>query len=58
LICANLDQLGLLLDPAHNAAARGGEAVISAAASRVKVLVIPTNEELVVAREVKRQLEE
>jgi hypothetical protein len=31
--------------------------VISAAPSRVKVLVIPTNEELVVAREVKRFLE-
>ncbi len=56
LICANLDQLGLVLDPARNAAAKGGEAVISAEGSRVKVLVIPTNEELVVAREVRRQL--
>jgi len=33
------------------------ESVISSPASRVKVLVIPTNEELVVAREVKRFLE-
>ena len=36
---------------------RRTEAVISAPDSRVKVLVIPTNEELVVAREVKRFLE-
>ena len=33
------------------------EATISAPESRVKVMVIPTNEELVVAREVKRFLE-
>ena len=56
-ICANLDQLGIVLDPDKNAATRATEAVISAAHSRVKILVIPTNEELVVAREVKRQLE-
>jgi len=56
-ICANLDQLGIGLDRDKNNAARGVEADISAANSRVKVLVIPTNEELVVAREVKRVLE-
>ncbi|MGE5072792.1 MAG: hypothetical protein ACM3MF_05125, partial [Anaerolineae bacterium] len=33
------------------------EGLISAPESRVKVMVIPTNEELVVAREVKRFLE-
>ena len=57
LICANLDQLGLVLDPALNAAAKGSEAVISAADSRVKVMIIPTNEELVVARETRRLIE-
>ena len=46
-ICAGLDQLGIELDPKQNQAARAQEAVISAAGSRVKVLVIPTNEELV-----------
>jgi acetate kinase len=52
-ICAELDQLGLLLDPAKNAALRT-EGEISAAGSAVKVFVIPANEELVVARETLR----
>jgi acetate kinase len=55
-ICKNLDQLGLLLDPAANTQATASEAVISAPNSRVKIMIIPTNEELVVAREVKRFL--
>lgn len=56
-ICANLDQLGVVLDTKKNAEATAREAVISAAESKVKILVIPTNEELVVAREVRRFLE-
>jgi acetate kinase len=56
-ICANLDQLGLVLDPEKNKSTKARESVISAPASRVKIMVIPTNEELVVAREVKRFLE-
>ena len=56
-ICADLDQLGLALDPAGNLATRATEAVISTAQSAVKIMVIPANEELVVAREVKRALE-
>jgi|SRR5436190_6701275 len=55
-VCANLDQLGLILDSEKNSAARATETVISTPESRVKVLVIPTNEELVVARETKRLL--
>jgi len=56
-ICAELDQLGIQLDMAKNEAAQGEEAEISSPDSKAKVFVIPTNEELVVAREVKRFLE-
>jgi acetate kinase len=56
-VCANLDQLGITLDPEKNNATRATEAVISAPGSRVKIMVIPTNEELVVARETRRFLE-
>jgi acetate kinase len=55
-ICANLDQLGIVLDPKLNADNQAQEGVISAGNSKVKIMVIPTNEELVVAREVKRFL--
>jgi len=54
-ICADLAQLGVVLDPARNVALRG-EGEISAAGSKVKVFVIPANEELVVARETLRCL--
>jgi acetate kinase len=53
-ICANLTGLGLELDVGKNDALRGAEGEISAAGSRVKVFVIPANEELVVARETLR----
>ena len=56
-ICANLENLGIKLDAAKNNSTHATEAVISAADSTVKVFVIPTNEELVVARETKRFLE-
>ena len=56
-ICANLNQLGIQLDAKKNAETRSQEAVISAEGAPVKVMVIPTNEELVVAREVRRLLE-
>jgi acetate kinase len=47
LICARLEWLGVALDARANDA---GETVISTPSSRVKTLVIPTNEEVVVAR--------
>ena len=48
---------GELFDAYSKAVARAAETVISAADSQVKIFVIPTNEELVVARETKRLLE-
>ena len=56
-ICANLGELGIALDPVRNEALRGAEGEISAAGSRAKILVIPANEELVVARETVRCLQ-
>jgi acetate kinase len=56
-ICANLENLGIKIDAAKNNSTRATEAIISAADSAVKIFVIPTNEELVVAREAKRFLE-
>ncbi len=56
-VCKDLDQLGIVLDPKLSREAGAQESVISAADSRVKVMIIPTNEELVVAREVKRFLD-
>jgi len=49
-VCAHLDFCGLAIDPAANEAANAREAVISTPASKIEVRVIPTNEELVIAR--------
>jgi acetate kinase len=56
-ICANLGALGIEVDSALNASTRATETVISKPGARLKLMVIPTNEELVVARETKRLLE-
>lgn len=57
-VCAGLENIGVRLDgPANNATKHGIEAVISAPDSKIKVLVIPANEELVIAREVSRFME-
>jgi acetate kinase len=55
-VCKDLEAFGIRLDPAKNEACRATEAVISADDSAVKILVIPANEELVLAREVYRKL--
>ena len=49
LVCDKLKALGVVLDNEKNEACHG-EAVISAEDSKVKVLVIPANEELGIAR--------
>jgi acetate kinase len=49
--CAGLANLGIRLDAGANHAPARGERAVSAADSEVKVLVIPTNEELEIARQ-------
>ena len=49
-VCENLEFLGVKIDPEKNKL-RGQELDISADGARVRVLVIPTNEELVIARD-------
>jgi acetate kinase len=48
---AALEGLGVSLDAPSNAAARGTEAEISPAGARTRVFVVPTNEELLIARD-------
>ena len=49
-VCDSLSYLGVKLDPEKNNV-RGEERVISADDSKVQVLLVPTNEELAIARE-------
>lgn len=49
-VCENLEFLGVKIDPEKNKL-RGQEIDISADGAKVRVLVIPTNEELVIARD-------
>jgi acetate kinase len=53
-ICESLGSLGIEIDSARNDGANGVEKEISADGSRVKIWVIPTNEELVIARDTMR----
>ncbi len=50
-ICSGLDWLGIVLDSQRNQRTLGIEGEISAEVSRTKVWVIPTNEELLIARD-------
>ena len=52
-VCEDMDFLGIKMDVSKNNI-RGVEADLSAYDSRIKILVIPTNEELAIARETKR----
>ena len=49
-VCANLDFCGLELDLEANRSVRATEAVISTPRSKIEVRVIPTNEEIIIAR--------
>ena len=50
-VLAGLEDLGIAVDRQANDAAAAGEREIGAATGRVKVWVLPTNEELIVARQ-------
>jgi len=49
-VCQNMDWAGIALDESLNQSAQG-EALISTAASRTQIWIVPTNEEIVVARQ-------
>ena len=55
LVLRDLEELGIELDSEVNRTARG-EMKVSAATSRVQVWIVPTNEELIVARQARQLL--
>lgn len=55
-VCQNLEEFGIELDPELNRTGEG-ECQIQSPTSRVEIWVIPTNEELVVARQTRELLE-
>lgn len=56
-VCEGLDYLGVKLDKELNNTVHGTETVISTPDSRVKVVVVPTDEEIVIARDTKALVE-
>jgi len=54
-ICADMESLGIVIDSEKNKI-RGVEAEVSRSDSKVKIMVVPTNEELVIARDTKEIL--
>lgn len=55
-VCKDMEFMGIKIDPEKNNV-RGKEAVFSTPDSRVAVMVIPTDEEMVIARDTKRCFE-
>ncbi len=50
-VCEGLDCINIKLDPELNSKVKGKEAIVSKVLTSVPVLVIPTNEELMIARD-------
>ncbi|MGL5439063.1 MAG: acetate/propionate family kinase [Filifactoraceae bacterium] len=50
IICSGMEAMGIVVDKDANKV-RGKEKIVSTADSKIKVLVIPTNEELMIARD-------
>lgn len=57
-ICRGLEFMGIEFDGKKNSGIRGKEAIISKEGSKVRVLVIPTNEELIIAEDTARIIQE
>jgi acetate kinase len=58
LTCENMGFFGIEVDEARNKAAIGTQTDISAENSRARILTIPTNEELVIARDTIRIIQD
>ncbi|GAB4338430.1 MAG: acetate kinase [Calditrichia bacterium] len=58
MVCKDLGFLGVELDEEVNSSCRRKEAVITTKNSKVKVLVVPTNEELVIAMDTAKIVQE
>ena len=56
-ICERMEHLGIELDLALNKETKGNLNTINSASSKIKILVVPTNEELEIARETQAVLE-
>jgi acetate kinase len=56
MICEDLEFLGIKIDKEKNKSTKGKESDISSYDSKVKILVIPTNEEYIIAQETFRLL--
>ena len=50
-ILSNMDQQGIIIDEMRNSVHAGVPGEIQAQTSRIKVMIIPTNEELAIARD-------
>ncbi|MBI5010003.1 MAG: acetate kinase, partial [Bacteroidia bacterium] len=57
-ICENMEFLGLEFDKKVNNGVRGKELIISKKESRVTVMIVPTNEEWVIASETRDIVEQ
>lgn len=57
LVCSELDYMGVVMDTKKNKGLRGREMDISTEGTKVRIMVVPTNEELVIAQDTKQIVE-
>lgn len=56
-VCEGMEYFGIEIDESINTGLRGKEAILSPKKAKTKVMVVPTNEELVIARDTRRIIE-